>query len=117
MTEMITYKQEGDYLIPDLKLPEENEPVGKYGRMRETFLKQNRSSIYTTLLLTGKLHEHLTEIDRTAKEQIEQMVKKMAQTEGVNEELKATDPMEWTGLMNNLTHSAEETVLEQLVFN
>ena len=73
MTEIITYKQEGDYLIPDLKLPEENEPVGKYGRMRETFLKQNRSSIYTTLLLTGKLHEHLTEIDRTAKEQIEQM--------------------------------------------
>ncbi|MEE1351760.1 MAG: TnpV protein [Clostridia bacterium] len=115
MTEL-TYRQEGDYLIPNIELPE-NKPIGKYGMLRQTFLKKERNYLYTTMLMEGTLNEHLWEIDQTAKQQVEQMVQKMAQTEGVNEELKAKDPMKWTGLMNNLLHSAEEVVLNQLIYS
>ena len=114
----LTYRQNGDYLIPNLEMDEQpTELIGKYGRMRKAFLKEHRKGTYNELLLTGKLDEHLLEMDRLARMQVEQIVEHMAKAEGVTEELKASDPMKWTGLMNNLRHSAEETVLAELIYN
>ena len=116
MAEALTYRQTGDYLIPNLTLPE-TRPIGKYGMMRLTYLKNSRRSLYSALMITGKLTEHLEETDRTAREQIQTIVGKMAKTEGITEVMKAKDPQRWTGLMNNLRHSAEEIVLPEVIFS
>ena len=114
----LSYRQNGDYLIPDIEMDEQpTEVIGKYGMMRKAFLKAHRSGTYNALLLQNRLTEHLLEIDRTAREQVEQTMAQMAKAEGVTEELKASDPMKWTGLMNNIRHSAEETVLAELIYN
>ena len=113
----ITYRNENGIMIPNLEAPKNNLPIGKYGMMRKKFLKQNRRSLYSAMMLKGTLMEHLHEIDKTAKAQVEQMVQTMAKTEGVNENLKSQNPQKWTGLMNNLKHSAEEVVLKQLVLS
>lgn len=114
----LSYRQNGDYLIPDIEMDTQpTEVIGKYGMMRKVFLKEHRSGTYNALLLQSRLTEHLLEIDRTAREQVEQTMAQMAKAEGVTEELKASDPMKWTGLMNNLRHSAEETVLAELIYN
>ena len=116
MTQII-YTKQGDYLLPNLLLPQEPQiPLGKYALMRRRFLQQNRKVIYTNLLTTGKLHAHLMEIEETAKQRISLMVAQMAQTEGVTEELKATDQMKWVGLMNNFRSAAEEQVLMELIY-
>ena len=81
------------------------------------YLKNSRRSLYSALMITGKLTEHLEETDRTAKEQIQTIVEKMAKTEGITEVMKVKDPQSWTGLMNNLLHSAEEIVLPGVVFS
>ena len=114
----LTYTMRGDYSLPNLLPPQEAEvTLGKYALMRRRFLKQNRRVTYTNLLTTGRLNRHLLEIEQTAKTRIEQMLAQMAKAAGVTEELKAADPMKWTGLMNNLKHSAEETVLAELIYN
>ena len=83
----ITYRNENGILIPNLEAPKNELPIGKYGMMRKKFLKQNRRSIYSAMMLKGTLMEHLHEIDKTAREQVEQMMQKMALSEGVNEKL------------------------------
>ena len=104
--------------LPALLPPQEPEMhLGKYALLRRTYLKQHRRVTYTNLLTSGKLNQHLMEIEQTAKTRIEQIMAQMAKAEGVTEELKASDPMKWTGLMNNLRHSAEETVLAELIYN
>ena len=114
----LTYTMRGYYSLPNLLPPQEPEvTLGKYALMRRRFLKQNRRVTYTNLLTTGRLNQHLMEIEETARMRIEQMLAQMAKAEGVTEELKAADPMKWTGLMNNLKHSAEETVLAELIYN
>ena len=113
----ITYSKQGDYLLPNLLPPQEPEiPLGKYALMRRRFLQQNRKVTFTNLLTTGTLNSHLREIEQTAKARIEQMVAQMAQAEGVTEELKATDQMKWVGLMNNFRASAEEQILQDLIY-
>ena len=113
----ITYTMQGDYNLPNLLPPQEPEVhLGKYALMRRRYLKQNRRITYTNLLTSGKLNAHLTEIEQTAKFRLEQIISQMAQAEGVTEELKAADPMRWTGLMNNIKQSAEETVLQELIY-
>lgn len=113
----ITYTKQGDYLLPNLLLPQEPQiPLGKYALMRRRFLQQNRKVAYTNLLTTGQLHAHLMEIEETAKQRISLMVAQMAQTEGVTEELKATDQMKWVGLMNNFRSAAEEQILQELIY-
>ena len=116
MTE-ITYTQVNGYLIPNLTAPQAEAQIGKYRQMRRKFLKNHRPSLYTSLMITGKITEHLLEVQTSATEQIQMIVKRLAQTEGVNEELKAKDPMMWAGLMNNLLHSAEEIVLPEVVYS
>ena len=113
----LTYRQNGDYLIPNLEMDEQpTELIGKYGRMRKAFLKEHRKGTYNELLLTGKLDEHLLETDRLARMQVEQIVEHMAKAEGVTEELKARDQMKWVGMMNSFKHSAEEIVLTELIY-
>ena len=114
----LTYRQNGDYLIPNLEMDEQpTELIGKYGRMRKAFLKEHRKGTYNELLLTGKLDGHLLETDRLARTQVEQIVERMAKAEGVTEELKARDQMKWVGLMNSLKAQAEEIILSELVYN
>ena len=114
----ITYTQQGDYLIPDLTLGElETRPIGKYGMLRKSFLKNHRKGTYAGMLLSGKMDSHLAEIDQTAREQVKSAMTQMAQEQGVTETLKAEDPMKWTGLMNMIKLQAEEAVLQGLIYS
>ena len=112
----LSYRQNGDYLIPDIEMDEQpREIIGKYGMMRKVFLKEHRSGTYNALLLQSRLTEHLLEIDRTAREQVEQTMAQMAKAEGVTESLKARDQMLWAQRMNNIRQRAEETVIAEIV--
>ena len=114
----LTYTRCGDYYIPDLKLSEQPEaPIGKYGRMRKSYLKKHRPILYNQLLMSEKLYPHLLEIDRTAQERVDTMLPHMMETAGVTEELKARDPMRWVGLMNTLKAQAEEIIQDELIYN
>ena len=112
-----TYRQEGDYLIPNLALPNDgNYETGKYGRMRLNYLKEHRKILYTNYLMEGTLSKHLSEIDQACNERMDNIVSAMAKREGVTEELKAADQMEWVRRMNNIRNRAEEIVLREVVF-
>ena len=113
----ITYTKQGDYLLPNILPPQEPQiPLGKYGLMRRRFLQQNRKVTYTNLLTTGQFHAHLMEIEQTARSRVESIVSQMALAEGVTEEMKATNQMKWVGLMNNFRASAEEQILQELIY-
>lgn len=116
MSEM-TYYENGDYLIPDLEAPEATQPLGKYGRMRRSYLMENQPILFNSLAVTGKLHTHLLEIDKTARLRLEQVIPLLAEASGVTEALKAADPLRWTGEMNSLKTQAEEIILSELVYS
>ena len=111
----LTYHREGDYLIPDLVPPEEPR-IGPWGRRRQRYLKQHRDPIYTGLLLSGKLKDHLEEIDRSASEMVDRLVEEMARREGITEALKAEDQMEWVRRMNRVRNAVEEIVLAEVIY-
>lgn len=113
---MLNYKTVNGYQIPDLKIPNGQATLGRYGRMRKAYLQEHKKILFNSLLLTGKLTAHLTEIDRTADERVNRMVSEMATVQGVNEALKERDPMAWVGAMNSLKAQAEEIVLNELVY-
>ena len=116
MENSLTYTMNGDYQIPDLKLTEQPEkPLGKYGRLRKAYLKEHRPLIYNQLLLTEKLYPHLIEIDETAQSRLEQMMPQLAKDAGATEQLKASDPMRWVGLMNTCKARAEEILMAELI--
>lgn len=102
--------------MPDLVLNEAEPTYGKYGMLRKQSLKEHRSARYQYLLLTGKLNEHLNQTDQEAREQVEMLMKQMAEKKGVTEELKVQDQMKWVGLMNNIKVSAEEIILKNMVY-
>ena len=110
------YTLHGDYYLPDLVLREEEPTYGKYGMLRKQFLKEHRSARYQYMLLTEKLNEHLNQIDQEAREQVEMLMKQMAEKKGVTEELKVQDQMKWVRLMNNIKVSAEEIILKNTVY-
>ena len=113
----ITYTTVGNIQIPNLVLdPAPDTPIGKYGRMRKRFLEQRHDGTLTALILSGKLTDHLLEIDRTAKEQIEFIVSRMAAAEGVTERLKAVNPMEWLRRMNSILNRAEGMIIREIVY-
>ena len=116
MKAKITYHPEGDYLIPDLVPPKEPQ-VGVWGRRRKQYLRQYRDPIYTGLLLSGKLKDHLEEIDRSAAEMADRLMVEMARRDGITEELKSENQMEWVRRMNGIKNAAEEVVLETLIYN
>ena len=112
-----TYRQEGDYLIPNLALPNDGDnEIGKYGRMRLAYLKEHRKILYTNYVTEGALSKHLSEIDQVCNERMEHLVSTMAEQEGVSEALKVDDQMEWVCRMNNIRNRAEEIVLREVVF-
>ena len=112
----LQYTQKGDYLVPNIRV-ETQTPLGKYGRMRKAFLKEQRPILYNHLLLSGKLYPHLAEIDAAARQRLEQTIPALVQAAGVTEDLKARDPMEWTGQMNTCKAQAEEAILNELIYN
>ena len=111
----IEYVRDGDYYIPNLKVPEGKYNIGKYGRLHSIFIKENRPCLYSAKMLNGTWLAYLEEIDTTAKEMVDKIVKDMAVKQGITEELKAKDQMAWVGAMNNIKHSAEEIVLREFV--
>ena len=112
-----TYTQVGDYFIPNLVISEtEQSPLGKYGRMRKRYLKEHRPVLYTNLLVTGKLDQHLAEIDMACEVRMELLTQQMAKQEGVTEALKDADQMDWVCRMNSILNRAEEIVLHELIY-
>ena len=112
----LSYTLCGDCYLPDLVLNEEEPTYGKYGMLRKQFLKEYRPIRYQNLLLSGKLAAHLNQIDQEVTEQVEVLMKQMAEKQGVNENLKRQDQMKWVRLMNNIKVSAEEIVLKERVY-
>ena len=111
------YSQQGDYLLPNLTLPDTKEYViGKYGRLRQRYLKKHRPILYTNLLTSCKLSEHLADIEKECSERMDSLVKAMAKQEGVTEALKAADQIAWARRMNNIRNRAEEIVLNEIVY-
>lgn len=110
-----TYHREADYLIPDLVLPPPPH-IGIWGERRRQFLLKNREPIYTAMLLSGKLNDHLEEVDRQAEEMLFHLFDQMASAEGVTEQLKATDQMAWVGAMYNIRERSEEVVYAELIY-
>ena len=112
----MSYTLHGDYYLPDLVLNEEEPTYGKYGMLRKQFLKEHRSARYQYLLLTGKLNEHLNQIDQESRKQMEMLMGQMAERQGVIEKLKVQDQMKWVRLMNNIKASAEEIILSDIIY-
>ena len=112
------YRQVGDYFIPNITLPDDGEyQIGKYGRMRRSYLKEYRKILYNNYVLEGTLFEHLAEIDQDCNERIENIVSAMAKQEGVTEALKAADQIKWVRRMKSIRNRAEEIVLHELVYD
>ena len=114
--QMLTYHREGDYLLPDL-IPPESPNIGVWGLRRRNYLRENHDGIYTGMLLSGKLKAHLEEIDRSANEMFDLLMKQYAAREGVTEQLKAENQMEWVRRMNGIRNRVEETIVKKLIYN
>ena len=113
-----TYTQVGDYLLPDLKLPEEEQhPIGVWGQRHRRYLKEHRRATYATLFTGGKLNSYLADIDRQAEDMFLRLVNQMAEAEGVTEQLKADNQMEWIARMNNIRSRATEIVNHDIIYN
>ena len=112
----LSYTLHGDYYLPDLEINEGEPTYGKYGIMRKQFLKEHRSARYQYLVLTGKLTEHLNQVDKEAREKVEMLVEQMAERWGVTEELKTQNQMEWVRRMNNIKANAEEIALKEIIY-
>ena len=118
MENNLSYTKNGDYLIPNLTLSEtENKPLGKYGRMRKKYLQEHRPVLWNSMILSEKLYPHLREIDEAANARLEKLMSELMKQNGVTESLKASDPMKWTRLMNNLKAQAEEIIFNELIYN
>ena len=112
----IDYILVGDYYIPDLKLPEENRPIGRYGRLHREYLKQEHPARYSSLILTGKLWTYLADLNEQAEERLDLIIEQMKAAEKVTEELKARNQLEWVGRMNNIRNRAEEIINSELIY-
>ena len=115
----ITYTKVEDYFVPNLVLLESVKDfrIGKYGRMRLKYLKENKKAEYIILNMNGELKKHLMEVDKLAKERVEFLIKQQSERQNVNEKLKENDQLKWVGMMNNIKNSAEEIVINELIFD
>ena len=120
MNSKITYHREGDYYVPDLYLEKENYKndyqIGKYGHLRLQYLKEHKKTEYSVMLLDGTLRKHIVDTDIHAKERLEILMKQMLDKNRIDENLKDTNPLKWTGLMNNYKNSAEEIIFKELIY-
>ncbi len=110
-----TYRQEGDYLLPNLLAPEEPN-IGIWSHRRRKYLKEHRRILYNSMLYSGRLNTHLEDVDKTASEMFGRLVQQMASQQGICEELKAQDQMTWVAAMNNIRSAAEEVINEELIY-
>lgn len=110
----LSYTLHGDYYFPNLIINEEKATYGKYGMLRKRYLKEHKLGYYQYLMLSGKLTEHLNQVDREARETVERLVEQMTEKQGVTEQMKEENPMEWVRRMNNIKVRAEEMVLERV---
>ena len=114
----IRYTLHSDCFFPDLGIAESpRQAIGHFGRMRKTYLEEHRPGLYTRLILSGKLYEHLAETEQVCGDHMERMIRQMADTEGINEELKARDQLAWVGRMNSVRQRAEEIIIDESIFN
>ena len=113
----IHYTLNGDYYLPDISIPDGDKPIGKWGRMRLMFLKENKPILYNQMILNGTLQSHLVETNETANRRLEKMIPEMAAAEGIDENLKNADQMKWVRRMNSIRHRAEETILSELIYS
>ena len=113
----IQYIRVGDYFIPDLMLPEESRPIGKWGRMHRDYLRERKPIQYNCLLLSGELWTYLADLNEQAQEQLDRIIQQMKTAEGVTEALKAADPTAWVQRMNSIRNRAEEIIREELIYN
>ena len=111
------YIRVGDYFIPDLELPQESRPIGRWGRMRREYLREHKPIQYNCLLLPGELWTYLADLNEQAQEQLERIIQQMKTAEGVTEALKAADPTAWVQRMNSIRNRAEEIIREELIYN
>lgn len=113
-----TYRQEGGYLIPDIELPEneDNREIGSYGRQHLGYIKKHNYSFYYQMLMSGKLHSYLADINEQALKMEQSVIQRMAEAEGVDEKLKTENMLKWTGLMNNFCHSAKEIINAAMIY-
>lgn len=112
----IDYIKVGDYFIPNLKLPEENRSIGKYGRMHGEYLKEHNPIRYNDLVLTGELWTYLADLNEQAQNRLDLIIRQMKEAEGVTEALKADDQIAWCGAMNSIRNRAEEIVLQEMIY-
>ena len=112
----IRYQLEGDYYLPILELPEENRPIGRWGRLHKAYLKNHRPVLYQSLLLSGKLYTVLADLNEQATERCSLIIRQMAEAEGITEELKANDPMRWVQAMNSIRSRAEEIIQAEMIY-
>ena len=115
-TNGLDYVLVGDYYIPALRLTEESRPIGHWGRRRKAYLEEARPALYCSLLLSGKLWTHLAGVDEQAQERLDLIMEQMKAAEGVTEELKARNQLEWVGRMNNIRNRAEEIINSELIY-
>ena len=113
----IPYIRSGDFFLPDLKLPEETLPIGKWGRMHRDYLKEHHPIQFNYLVLSGNLWTYLADLNQQAQQRMDTLVSQLKTAEGITEALKATNPMSWTQRMNNITARAEEIIREELIYN
>lgn len=111
------YELQGDYYIPCLVLDEpDTPPIGMWGRRHLSYLRERRPVLHTSLVLSGKLHSYLAEVDNRAAEMLDRLVKQMAAQQGITEQLKAQDQMAWVQRMNNIRNAAEEIILQEVIY-
>ena len=113
----LTYIRCGDYYIPDIRLPEENRPIGRWGRMHRDYLMENNTIRFNDLCLSGELWTYLADLNEQAQRCLELIIEQMKVSEGVTEGMKATDQMAWVGAMNSIRNRAEEIVKSELIYN
>ena len=111
----LSYTLHGDYYFPDISASDSHTAIGHYGRMRKAYLEEHLPGLYTRLILSGKLYEHLAETDQVCRDRMERMIAQMA--EGINEKLKASDQLGWISRMNSIRSQAEEIVLQEIIYS
>ena len=117
MSQLFNYTLVGDYYLPDIALPEETSPIGKWGRMHRDYLEQNHPIRFDDLVLSGQLWTYLADLNEQAQERLSLIIEQMKAAEGVTEELKATDQMAWIGAMNSIRNRAEEIILREMIYD
>ena len=115
-TNGIEYTLVGDYYIPNIALPEENRPIGKWGRIYREYLKEHHPIRFNDLVLSGQLWTYLADLNEQAQERLSRIIEQMKTSEGVIEELKAADQMAWIGAMNSIHNRAEEIILREMIY-